>query len=101
MSDETKQNLPGAQLNQLISLVRNLTDKHTETDARVESLEQVLDERLYDTRPIWEAVRAQVQELGGCVGALESEITGMRTENSNGFRLVDRKIGSLVRPSLI
>jgi predicted RNase H-like nuclease (RuvC/YqgF family) len=116
MSDETTQNLVGAQLDQLISLVKNLNDRHTETDARVERLERVLEERLYDTRPIWEAVRAQVQELGGRVGALESEMTGMRiqstemltqmiemlkqitemrVENGNAFRAVDRKIGVL------
>ena len=80
MSDETTQNLPGAQLDQLISLVKNLTDKHTVTDGRVERLERVLEERLFDTRPIWESVQAQVQELGGRVGAIESEISEMRSE---------------------
>ena len=136
MSDETTKILLGGQL-ELTSLVKNLTDKHAETDARVERLERVLEERLYDTRPNWEAVRAQEQELGGRVGAIESEMTGlraemaeirgeiaasrsemtgtrsqitemltlmiemlkqmteMRTETSNGFRLVDRKIGVL------
>lgn len=144
MSDETTRDLLGGQLDQLIGLVKNLTEKHEETDARVERLERVLEERLYDTRPISEAVRAQVQELSGRVGAIETEMTGMRaemtgmraemaetrtemaasrtemtathaqitemltlmiemlkqmtemrTETSNGFRLVDRKIGVL------
>jgi len=116
MSDETTQSLFSAQLDQLISLVKNLADKNTETDARFERLERVLEEGLYDTRPIWEAVRAQVQELGGRVGAIESEmaelrrqftemlarmveiltqITEMRVETGNGFRAVDRKIGVL------
>ena len=80
MSDDTTRNLISDRLDQVISLVKNLTDKHTETDARVERLERVLEERLYDTRPIWEALRAQVQELDGRVGAIESEMTGMRSE---------------------
>ena len=82
MSDDTTRNLISDRLDQVISLVKNLTDKHTETDARVERLERVLEERLYDTRPIWEALRAQVQELDGRVGAIESEMTGMRSEMS-------------------
>lgn len=80
MSDDTTRDLLSDRLDQVISLVKNLTDKHTETDARVERLERVLEERLYDTRPIWQALQAQVQELGGRVGAIESEITGMRAE---------------------
>src|SRR5580765_4342356 len=105
MSDETTQNLLGGQMDQLISLVKNLTDKHAKTDARVERLERVLEERLYDTRPIWEAVRTQLQEIGERVGKLESampeietriaelltHITEMRVENGNAFRGVDRK----------
>lgn len=80
MSDETTQNLFGAQLGELISLVKNLTNKHTATDARVERLERVLEERLYDTRPIWEAVQAQVQPQGERIARIESETTGMRLE---------------------
>lgn len=116
MSDETTQNLFGAQLDQIVSLAKNLTNKNTETDARFERLERVLEERLYDTRPIWEAVQAQVQELNGRVGAIESEMTWlrarftemlthiiemlrlmteMRAENTSAFRAVDRKIGVL------
>jgi chromosome segregation ATPase len=123
MSDDATRNLLSDRIDQLISLVKNLTDKHTETDARFERLERVLEERLYDTRPIWEALRSQVQELDGRVGTIESEMTGMRAEmtgmraqftemlaqmiemlrhitemrveTGNGFRSVDRKIGVL------
>ncbi|HTG17386.1 MAG TPA: hypothetical protein VK747_19200 [Blastocatellia bacterium] len=80
MSDDATRNLLSDRFDQVISLVKNLTDKHAETDARVERLERVLEERLYDTRPIWEALRAQVQELDRRVGAIESEITEMRAE---------------------
>jgi chromosome segregation ATPase len=109
MSDDATQNLLGARLDQLVSLVKDLADKHTETDARIERVERVLEQRLYDTRPIWESVQADLrevrsllQEVGERVGRLKSEatemrsqITEMRVENSNGFRLVDRKIGVL------
>src|SRR6185295_16148256 len=109
MSDKTTRDLLDARFDQLVSLVNKLTDNQAATDARVERLERVLEERLYDTRPIWEAVRTQLQEIGERVGKLESampeietriaelltHITEMRVENGNAFRGVDRKIGVL------
>jgi hypothetical protein len=95
MSDETTQNFFAAQLDQLISLVKNLTDKHAETDARLERIERVLEQQLYNTRPIWEAIPVQLQEISDRVGRLLLEMAEMRVENGNGFRLVDRKIGVL------
>lgn len=95
MSDETAENLFGAKLDQLISLVKNLADKHLETDARLERIERVLEQQLYDTRPIWEAVPAQLQEISERAGRLITAMGEMRVENGNAFRLVDRKIGVL------
>lgn len=116
MSDDATQNLLHDRLDQLVSLVQDLIAKHAETDARVERVEQVLEQRLYDTRPVWETVQAQLKALDGRNRSLESETGAMRTqlnemrtlmdemrtqmdemrvENSNGFRLVDRKIGVL------
>ena len=109
MSDDATQNLLGARFDQLVTLVKDLIAKHAETDARIERVERVLEQRLYDTRPIWESVQADLrevrsllQEVGERVGRLESQatemrsqMTEMRVENSNGFRLVDRKIGVL------
>lgn len=116
MSDDATQNLLRDRLDQLVSLVQDLIEKHAETDARVERVEQVLEQRLYDTRPVWESVQAQLKALDERNRSLESETGAMRTqlnemrtlmdemrtqmdemrvENSNGFRLVDRKIGVL------
>ena len=116
MSDDATRNLLSDRFDQLTTLVKSVIANQSKTDARVERLERVLEERLYDTRPIWEALRAEVQELGGRVGAIESEMTSMRlemtgmriqftemlrqltemrVETGNGFRAVDRKIGVL------
>ena len=80
MSDDTTRNLISDRFDQLTTLVKSVIANQSKTDARVERLERVLEERLYDTRPICEALRAQVQELEGRVGAIESEITEMRAE---------------------
>ena len=80
MSDNATRDLLSDRFDQVISLVNSVIANQSETDARVERLERVLEERLYDTRPVWEALRVQVQELEGRVGAIESEMTGMRAE---------------------
>ena len=80
MSDNATRDLLSDRFDQLTTLVKSVIANQSKTDARVERLERILEERLYDTRPIWEALRAQVQELEGRVGAIESEMTGMRAE---------------------
>ena len=54
---------------------------------RLESLETKVDERLKDTRPMWEAVQTQLAEIR------ESQ-DRLRGETEKGFRLVDRRLES-------
>jgi DNA repair ATPase RecN len=59
MSEDLTQKLPTSQdgtLAQILTTVQNLS-------ARLESLEQKVEERLYDTRPIWEKVQADIAGL--------------------------------------
>ncbi|HWO02195.1 MAG TPA: hypothetical protein VNS63_23310 [Blastocatellia bacterium] len=95
MSDDATRSLLEARLDELVSLVKDLADKHTETDARIERVELVLEQRLYDTRPVWESVQVELRNLGERVSSLTKDLAEMRAENNNGFRLVDRKIGVL------
>jgi|SRR5215216_6741503 len=56
-SDDTTKNLPTEdKLDSLITLVRGM-------DSRLRSLEEKVDARLHDTRPIWESVQAQLKEM--------------------------------------
>jgi len=56
-------------------------------ETRLGSLETKVDERLKDTRPMWEAVQTQLAELR------ESQ-DRLRGEMEKGFRLVDRRLES-------
>ena len=47
----------------LVSDVAEIKTRLTPLEQRVESLEQKIEERLYDTRPIWESVQVQIAEL--------------------------------------
>jgi DNA repair ATPase RecN len=59
MSEDLTRSLPssdGEKLTQILATVNRL-------DSRLGSLEQKVDERLHDTRPIWEKVNADIAEL--------------------------------------
>lgn len=58
-------------------------------DTRLESLETKVDERLKDTRPMWEAVQSQLTEVES---SLHSEMRGLRAELEKDSRLFDRKM---------
>jgi predicted nucleic acid-binding Zn-ribbon protein len=59
MNEDPTQRLTNSQddtLAQILSAVQNLS-------SRVEGLERKVEERLYDTRPIWEKVQADIAQL--------------------------------------
>ena len=86
--DLTKETPTGDRLDELISLVHRIGNDVNELKTRIGTLEQRLgafeqkvDERLHDTRPIWEAVQNQITEL--------------RNEMVSSFRKFDRKFDVL------
>lgn len=106
MSEDATQQLLIARVDQLISLVavmnENLQQVNTRLDkletqqgevsARLHNLETIVDQRLYDTRPLWESVLSQIAELDK---KIDTHVEELRSETSSGFRAVDRKIGAL------
>jgi len=68
----------------------NLEKQQADVNVRLESLETKVDQRLRETRPVWENVLAQLTKL-------KKEVDELRTETASGFRGVDRKIGVLAK----
>jgi len=62
-------------------------------DQRWTNLEQRVDERLKETRPIWEAVQIQIQRLGEKLDGAFLEFQELRAE----IRLHGRRIAELER----
>ena len=62
-------------------------------DHRLTTLEQRVDERLKETRPIWEAVQIQIQRLGEKLDGAFLEFQELRAE----IRLHGRRIAELER----
>lgn len=94
MSEDPTRNLSGSQndtLAQILGAVRNLS-------GRIDSLEQKVEERLYDTRPIWETVAVDIRLLQEGQTRLEADVTqiregqdSLRREVNTGLRDINRK----------
>ena len=70
----------------------SLAIQQAEFGAKLDSLETKVDQRLRETRPIWESVLSQIAELDK---KIDTRIDDLRGETASGFRAVDRKIGAL------
>ena len=107
-SDDTRNLNDHELLLQLMAMFREFDARHREHDARLGKIEAVIETRLYDTRPIWEAVQHQIADLQQQITELRSDvqqqitelradvqqqITELRTEVEKGFRMVNRKVG--------
>jgi len=62
---------------------RGFDARQQEFDARLQTLERKVDERLYDTRPMWEAVQTQIADL--------------RSEQEKEFRKLHSKFDKLAQ----
>jgi chromosome segregation ATPase len=79
MSEDPTQNLPQNGLRQILARLDSI-------DARLTTLEEKVDRRLQETRPIWEQVLARLDSLEG--------------EVRTGFRKIERQIGTLAKDVL-
>jgi predicted nucleic acid-binding Zn-ribbon protein len=103
MSNNLTQNLNGSlekKVDRLIIAVQSMDSRLTSMDSRLTSmdsrlgeLETKVEERLKDTRPMWEAVQVQLAEVESSLRReIRSEVQGLRSEMEKGFRLFDRRI---------
>ena len=63
MSEETTRNLHGGDLGEVLSLLRSIDGRLTAVETRLTALEDKVERRLQDTRPIWEQVLARLTEV--------------------------------------
>lgn len=84
MSEDLTQKLPTSQdpaLAQVLSAVQDL-------GRRLGILEQKVEERLHDTRPIWEKVQADIAQLQEGQESMRKDVREVRTE----LRDMNRKL---------
>ncbi len=98
MSEDTTQRLPNSEddrLAQILSAVQNLSDRFDGLSTRVEGLERKVEERLYDTRPIWEKVQADITVFQENQKRFEERLEALRDETRTGFRHLKRQLAVL------
>src|SRR5712692_5927778 len=103
MSDDPTKKLPGEQdadrISALISAVQSMSTDFQEVKVRLEALEKTVNERLYDTKPIWERALAEIAEARAEVAEtraeLKAEIAELRSEMRDGFRTLGSKMDVL------
>ena len=70
MSEDLTRNLPGDSIQQILSLLRGV-------DARLTGLEERVDRRLMETRPIWEQVLVRLDGIDGRLNGIDGRLDGI------------------------
>lgn len=88
MSEETTQNLPDGDLKQILARLDSI-------DKRLVTLEEKVDRRLQETRPIWESVLEQLKEVNTRLTRVEDENKDFRRMFRSAFSDISRIQGDL------
>ncbi|HJQ34377.1 MAG TPA: hypothetical protein VJ866_19510 [Pyrinomonadaceae bacterium] len=86
MSEDTTRNLPGGDMGEVLSLLRSI-------DTRLTALEEKVERRLQDTRPIWEQVLTRLTAVEERLTAVEEELKNLGIR----VRKVEDEVDSLGR----
>src|SRR4051812_2910248 len=79
MSEDTTRNLPGGDLGEVLSLLRSIDTRLTNVENRLTALEDKVERRLHDTRPIWEQVLVRLTAVEERLTAVEERLTSVET----------------------
>jgi hypothetical protein len=81
MSEDTTRNLPGGDLGEVLSLLRSVS-------TRLTALEEKVERRLQDTRPIWEQVLDRLTNVEQKLTEAEERLTkGLKKVQDEVFML--------------
>ncbi|MDT5122534.1 MAG: hypothetical protein QOC96_2016 [Acidobacteriota bacterium] len=88
MSEDTTQNLPNDDLKQVLARLDSI-------DQRLANLEDKVDRRLKETRPIWESVLEQLKEVNARLSRVEDENKDFRRMFRSTLSDISRTQGDL------
>jgi chromosome segregation ATPase len=78
----------GTKVGSLENRLGSLENRFGNLETRMDSLEKKVDERLHDTRPIWEKVQADIAQLHEGQESMRKDVREVRTE----LRDMNRKL---------
>jgi chromosome segregation ATPase len=77
MSEDTTQQLPGGDLGEVLSILRSIDGRLTAVETRLVALEDKVERRLQETRPIWEQVLDRLTAVEERLTKVEEGLTGV------------------------
>jgi chromosome segregation ATPase len=98
MSEDTTQRLPGGDLGEILSLLRSIDGRLTTVETRLTALEDKVDRRLHDTRPIWEQVLTRLTAVEERLTKVEERLTsveGRLTKVEERLTGVETRLGKV------
>src|SRR5437588_11774307 len=93
MSEETTQNLPNDDLKKILARLDSIDTRLESIDNRLTNLEDNVDRRLKETRPIWESVLKQLKEVNTRLSRVEDENKDFRRMFRSTFSDISRTQG--------
>ncbi|MCA1634163.1 MAG: hypothetical protein LC802_10830 [Acidobacteria bacterium] len=108
MSEETTHDLPGGDLGRILTLLSSIGERLT-------GLEDKVERRLQETRPIWGQVLARLEAIEGRLGNIENrlgnvesrlgnietKVESLETEMQSGFRKLELQMGELAKDVIV
>ena len=80
MSEDTTRNLPGGDMGEVLSILRSIDGRLTSVETRLAALEDKVESRLHDTRPIWEQVLNRLTKVEERLTKVEERLGKLEDE---------------------
>ncbi len=88
----------GEKLTLILSIVQGLDTRVQGLDVRLGNIEEKVERRLYDTRPIWEKVQTDIAQLQTNGNQLQADVNQLK-EGQEFLRSESHQIHTLLRDS--
>ena len=107
MSEELTQPLPQEGVRLILARLDSIDSRLDNVEGRLSALEDKVERRLHDTRPIWEqvlvrldAVEGQLVSFGGRMGGFGKRLDDFGSELRSSLRSFERQVGRLAEDVL-
>ena len=100
MSEEPTQNLPQDGVGLILARLDSIDSRLDNVEGRLTALEDKVDRRLHDTRPIWEQVLVRLDAVEGQLVSFEKRQDDFGGVLRSSLRRFDRQIEELAKDVL-
>jgi len=95
MSEDRTQQLPDGDMKQVLALLGSINTRLDSMDARLTALEDKVERRLHDTRPIWEQVLSRLTDIETRLTNIETRLTAVESRLDNVEKRLEKVEGEV------